>query len=119
MESPVEIEMLLYTGGSWKVDHTPGDAVYTEYKGDTIATHLLKVPLNFTCSVLHDHVRRTAGSSPFNLSYKRPMLADDPDITFMNITIENDEDLEYHFRDHVRMQIDGGKPVELYHTVRD
>ncbi|KAJ0859615.1 hypothetical protein HanRHA438_Chr13g0614641 [Helianthus annuus] len=64
-----------------------GDAVYTEYKGDTIGTHLLK--------------------------------ADDPDITFMNITIEKDEDLEYHFRDHVRMQIDEGKPVELYHTVRD
>ncbi|KAI7733094.1 hypothetical protein M8C21_010372, partial [Ambrosia artemisiifolia] len=114
MEVP-SIDMLLYTGGSFKRGYAPGDAVYTAYNGDTIATHLLNVPLNFTCSVLHDHVRRAAGSSPFYLSYKLPMEDDDPDVTFHPIAIRNDQDLELHFKDHVRMQIELGKPVELYH----
>ncbi|MFS7969954.1 hypothetical protein Hanom_Chr09g00815311 [Helianthus anomalus] len=47
------------------------------------------------------------------------MQTHDPNITFSPITINNDEDLEYHFRGHVRMQIDEGKLVELYHMVRD
>ncbi|KAI7740093.1 hypothetical protein M8C21_013850 [Ambrosia artemisiifolia] len=85
------IDMKLYTGGSWKM-HGPGNTVYSSYK--------------------------EKGSDPFFLTYKRPMLVnDDPAVTFLPISINNDQDLKVHFLDHVKEQLASGKPIKLYHAV--
>ncbi|KAD6453578.1 hypothetical protein E3N88_08283 [Mikania micrantha] len=91
------MEVVVYTGGRWiqvrEDDENERDSVYIEHNGDIIKEHRFKMPLNFTCALLHEHVANAIG-------------------------IMNDYAMDNHFRAHVKQQMALGKLIEVYHTFR-
>ncbi|KAD6453581.1 hypothetical protein R6Q59_015427 [Mikania micrantha] len=113
------MEVVVHTGGAWDRGIEPGDAVYTAYNGGTLEQHRFKMPVNFTCSLLHEHVGRAIGSRSDHLTYVLPIRQyDDPLATFIPAQILNDHDVDNYFRPHVMKLLALGEEIEVYHTNR-
>ncbi|KAL8238857.1 hypothetical protein R6Q59_015424 [Mikania micrantha] len=117
------MEVVVYTGGRWiqvrEDDENERDSVYIEHNGDIVKEHRFKMPLNFTCALLHEHVANAIGSPIEYLTYVYPMLLNDQPLkTFVPVGIMNDYAMDNHFRAYVTKQLALGKLIEVYHTFR-
>ncbi|KAD6453582.1 hypothetical protein E3N88_08287 [Mikania micrantha] len=117
-------EVVVYAGGKWVEEPVPvqdmTDAVYEPYNGATIEKHHFKMPLNFTCSLLHEHVERAIGSPLHYLTYMFPgRLMESPLQTFIPIRLMMEQDVTEYFKEHVTKQLALGKPIEKDLTLVD
>ncbi|KAL8238861.1 hypothetical protein R6Q59_015428 [Mikania micrantha] len=110
------MEVVVYTGGTWIFEDHPAVEYPAVYDGATIKKHNFKMPVKFTCSMLHEYVENAMASPLQNLTYLLPSREmESPVLTFFPVGAMSEEDVDIHFRDHLTRSLALGRAIEVYH----